>query len=57
MVRFTASVRVKQEAVAQIKHEPSDPDLNRFRSETYDAPESVIGHVSESKAEIVFLRR
>lgn len=38
-----ASVRVKQEPVSQIKHEPDDSDRTRFRSETYDAPETRMG--------------
>ena len=38
-----ASVRVKKQPVYQIKHEPDDSDPIRFRSETYDAPETSMG--------------
>jgi hypothetical protein len=51
---FIASVRVKQEPVSQFKHEPNDSAPTRFRSETYDAPETSIGKFT--KGEPAFLR-
>jgi len=42
-----ASVRVKQEPVSQIKHEPDDSDPMRFRSETCDAPETNMGEFTK----------
>jgi hypothetical protein len=43
--RFTASVHDKQGPVTQIKHEPSDSNLTRFRSESHDGTEAGIGKV------------
>ncbi|KAH9963137.1 hypothetical protein BC827DRAFT_1193596 [Russula dissimulans] len=46
---FTASVRVKQEPVTQVKHEPSNSDPTPFRSETYNAPNPEVGRSGGSE--------
>jgi hypothetical protein len=45
-----ASLRVKQEPISQIKHDPDDSDPIRFRSETYDAPETRMGKFTKENS-------